>query len=237
MPWVEIESRTTQRASKVKLSLTMGRGKDGRMQLSVPSSMGGELGLDKPDFVDLLMGTGDEAGQVWVRPSEKAGFKIGRLKHAYTIRFPVPAGVTLKENEALLDPATMPAGFTVVLPVWARPGEYAVKTETGEISADRDKPGSLEINGSELVMGAKRVVLTKSQAVIVKLLADNFGKVVRRQQMLDALYSTDPNGGADDKIVDVYISKIRARFEETKVPLVIVTHTKTGWELRRPVAG
>ena len=70
----------------------------------------------------------------------------------------------------------MPAGFTVVLPVWARPGVYAVKTETGEISADRDKPGSLEINGSELVMGAKRVVLTKSQAVIVKLLVDNFGK-------------------------------------------------------------
>ena len=86
MPWVEIKSRATQKASKVKLSLTMGRGKDGRMQLSVPSSMGGKLGLDKPDFVDLLMGTGDEAGGVdgtglgpfAVSPGEPSGRSRGR---------------------------------------------------------------------------------------------------------------------------------------------------------------
>lgn len=237
MPWVEIKSRATQKANRVKLSLTMGHNKAGAMILSVPSSMCGKLQLDKPEFVDLLMGTDNEAGQVWVRPAEKPGFKIGRLKHAYTIRFPVPTGVTLKENEALLDPVLMAPGFVVELPEWARPGVYAVKTETGEISADREKPGSLEINGRELLLGAQRVVLTESQAVVLKMLIDNFGKAVRKQQLLDALYSADPNGGAEERILDVWISKLRARFEETKLPLAIITHKGIGWELRRPVAG
>lgn len=83
-----------------------------------------------------------------------------------------------------------------------------------------------------LVSSTYAVVFSHNQSQIFNLLWKNRnnGNVVRRQSMLDELYSLDPNGGAEDKIIDVMISKMRKRIAATD--LEIVTVFNQGFVLR-----
>lgn len=85
-----------------------------------------------------------------------------------------------------------------------------------------------------LIFGGREVKLTASQSVIVAKLNDNFGRAVSRRALWDDLYALDPNGGANEKIVDVTISKIRALLKGW--PIMIVTNHGKGYEMRRAMS-
>lgn len=76
------------------------------------------------------------------------------------------------------------------------------------------------------------IKLSRNQSVIFALLwaARNTGGVVSQEKMFDHLYSLDPNGGPDFKIIEVMISKMRKALISTEFE--IVTFYATGYSLR-----
>ncbi len=238
MSWIALENRKSQSAARIRLKLSLGRSKAGVMRLSVPSAMSGKLKLDGADYAALLLGADEHAGKMKVVPRVTAtGFRLGRLKHAVNISFPVPPGVTLKENEAALDYEIETDGFVVTLPEWARPGVYAVKGDAGSApAADESRPGSLEMSGTDLIMGGARLRLTRSQADAARFLIGSFGKTVRRKDLLDHLRAADPADGMNDNLLDAAMTKLMQRIADSGMAIAIVKRPG-GWEMRRPVAG
>lgn len=235
MSWQRIEPPAARKASQISVSLSVVKGK-GRITISVPSAVAAQLGFEKPEYAEVRMGNGDNAGKVWIAPGG-SDFKIGRLKHCVTIRPPVPHGVTLRDNSASVDYEAGPdkCGIVFAMPAWLLPVSEKQRMESAG-APNAARPGSLEVNGNLLVMGVKQLGLTKSEAIVMRLLVKNWNSCVARREILSELYSLDPNGGADDKIIDVWISKLRAKLEEKQFDLLIVTHRGSGWELRRNVA-
>lgn len=75
---------------------------------------------------------------------------------------------------------------------------------------------------SDTIFGRKREILD--------FLASKFGKWVTIESIMNHLYVNDPEGGADDRIVDVYICLLRKLLKGTEYEI------QTGWGgLRRLV--
>lgn len=73
--------------------------------------------------------------------------------------------------------------------------------------------------------------LTKAEARIMNLLASRRGHVFSKDAIMNALYFDDPQGGAEFKIVDVFVCKIRHKLEEAQADQWIVTHWGYGYSL------
>lgn len=235
MSWQRIEPPSVRKASQISITLSVIKGK-GRIIVSVPSAVAAQHGFEKSEHANVFMGDSENAGKVWIAPNGN-DYKIGRLKHCVTVRPACPPGVTLRDNSATVDyePGPNKLGIIFTLPTWLTAATEAQRLEATGVAAS-EKPGSLEIKGNLMTLGAKTLSLTKSESIIMRLLDDNWGSCVRKQQILDELYSLDPNGGAEEKIIDVWIHKLRKKFEDKQMDLIIVTHRGTGYELRRAVA-
>lgn len=234
--WIKIESSATRKASQATITLVITKTGKGRFFISLPNTAAARCGLENADTADLFFGDGDNAGMLWVKPAADGEHKIRKLVHAVGVMIDCPPGVALKADKAQIDyEKQTDGGFTIRLPGWALPGSspHAKDAEPGKSAP---KPGSLELNGNILSLGSKTLALTKSEAIVIDEMLKNFGKCVRKGAILEALYALDPNGGADDKIVDVWISKLRSKLEERGFDLLIFTHRGQGWELRRPVS-
>jgi hypothetical protein len=232
MSWIKLDSSKAQKASSITLSLSLGRsGSAPVLCFSLPSAVAGTAGFDDAEHAAAHLGDGEHEGQMWIHAAPTGAFKIGRLKHCIMIRIPPPAGLALVERSEHVAYQKHPdGGVTFTLPDWAQPAR------SGEtIKAATDKPAALEFNGNTLIMGARELALTKGQASVMQLLARRFGACVTTRQLHDQLYQDDPNGGADDKIIGVWICKIRERLRQGEFPLTIKTHHAQGFALQMAV--
>lgn len=97
--------------------------------------------------------------------------------------------------------------------------------EFGGIVAD-DERGEVRFNGLS-------ICLTREEFVVFRALLDRPGRVVSKEQFLNALYWN--RRGEDEpyaKIVDVFISKVRKKI--APAGLAIRTHYGRGYELLPP---
>ncbi len=62
-----------------------------------------------------------------------------------------------------------------------------------------------------VVANGKFVILTGHEMLILERLVEVFPRVLSKDAAVDWLYQLQPEGGAEPKIVDVYICKIRKK--------------------------
>lgn len=235
MNWTLIKPAEAVKKTTVSLRLLVPqkRGKP-TLQISVPTTIAPRYGFDAEgvESANVYMGDGPLAGKMWVEPAKEGASKLKRLAHTIVITVPAPAGLVLSEQQDAIEPVPEPEnnGFFLDLPGWALPGG------DGTVAPSKlagEKPAALELNGTTLICGSREARLTKQQAVVMEKLNERFGKMVTKQALHDALYADDPNGGANEKIIDVHICKIRDQIKGW--PITIQTHFGKGYELRRAV--
>jgi DNA-binding response OmpR family regulator len=98
----------------------------------------------------------------------------------------------------------------------------------------RFRSGTLEIDfdAREVTVQGRRVVLTHYEFELLAALARHGGRVLSRDQLLDALKGQDYE--AFDRSIDVHISKLRAKLERNpKEPRYIKTVRGVGYALMR----
>jgi two-component system phosphate regulon response regulator OmpR len=98
----------------------------------------------------------------------------------------------------------------------------------------RLRVGDLDIDfaGREVLVFGKRVVLTHYEFELLALLARSAGRVLSRDQILEALRGQELD--AFDRSIDVHISKLRAKIEPSpKEPRYIKTVRGVGYVLSR----
>lgn len=83
-------------------------------------------------------------------------------------------------------------------------------------------------------LGDRRTVLSGAEFRILKLLAEQSGAVVTKNDMLDLLYRGDPPPGT--RVIEVYISKIRRKLLELDDGEMVLTVRGEGWQLMPPEA-
>ena len=232
MSWNKLAPAQAQKKSQVTVTLSLTKSGKGTIILGVPSAVAGMTGFDKAETASVMMGADADAGKLLVQP--KGEFSITRLKGSVVVRFPAPDGVRLHPAKAQVPYDRVPAvgkaadpfqsGFIITLPGFLMPQNRV---------AAGPKPGSLRMNGVILEMGAKAISFTKAEAVIMTRLLEDWGKCVRKEVLHDELYALDSEGGAEPKIVDIWVHKIRKKLREKALDLLIETHWGTGYELRR----
>lgn len=231
MSWNKLAPAQAQKKSQVTVTLSLTKSGKGTIILGVPSAVAGMTGFDKAETASVMMGADADAGKLLVQP--KGEFSITRLKGSVVVRFPAPEGVRLRPAKAQVpyekagpqnEKDVAKCGFIITLPGFLMPQNRV---------AAGPKPGSLRMNGVILEMGAKAISFTKAEAVIMSRLLEDWGKCVRKEVLHDELYALDSEGGAEPKIVDIWVHKIRKKLREKAFDLLIETHWGTGYELRR----
>jgi DNA-binding response OmpR family regulator len=108
------------------------------------------------------------------------------------------------------------------------------RTAPGAAGRSRVRTGALEIDfdAREVVVDRKRVELTHYEFELLAVLARAAGRVLSREQVLDALKGQDYE--AFDRSIDVHVSKLRAKIErDPKAPRYIKTVRGVGYALMR----
>lgn len=106
------------------------------------------------------------------------------------------------------------------------------ETKTEEETADAIEVGNLRIlpEQFEAYFKEKKLELTPKEFELLLYLANHAGKVLSRDQLLDAVWNFDFAG--DTRIVDVHISHLREKLEEdTKQPQYIKTVRGFGYKM------
>jgi DNA-binding response OmpR family regulator len=62
-----------------------------------------------------------------------------------------------------------------------------------------------------IIRDGVRILLPASEWLIFARLVKSSGKLVTKNELLDAIYWWDPNGGAKPKIIDVFVCKLRKK--------------------------
>ncbi|WP_026684172.1 response regulator transcription factor [Heyndrickxia coagulans] len=106
------------------------------------------------------------------------------------------------------------------------------KAKTEDETVDAIKVGDLRIlpEQFEAYFKEKKLELTPKEFELLLYLANHAGKVLSRDQLLDAVWNFDFAG--DTRIVDVHISHLREKMEEdTKQPQYIKTVRGFGYKM------
>lgn len=91
----------------------------------------------------------------------------------------------------------------------------------------------LDPGSHQMTRGGQPVPLSPTEFSLLRVLMENAGQVLSREQLLDQVWHFDFNG--DDSIVASYISYLRRKID-TREPKLIHTVRGTGYVLRRPRA-
>ncbi|MFH8530090.1 response regulator transcription factor [Streptomyces tendae] len=91
----------------------------------------------------------------------------------------------------------------------------------------------LDPGSHQVTRGDQQVQLSPTEFSLLRVLMENAGQVLSREQLLDQVWHFDFNG--DDSIVASYISYLRRKID-TREPKLIHTVRGTGYVLRRPRA-
>jgi DNA-binding response OmpR family regulator len=109
---------------------------------------------------------------------------------------------------------------------------------TGGAARLRFSAGGLAIDydAREVTLDGRRVVLTHHEFELLAALARAGGRVLSREQLMDALRGQEYE--AFDRSIDVHVSKLRAKLEkDPKAPRYIKTVRGVGYALVRPEPG
>ncbi|NET54632.1 MAG: response regulator transcription factor [Symploca sp. SIO2E6] len=104
------------------------------------------------------------------------------------------------------------------------------------ISSGEIQIGALHINTNKrrVDRGNEQIRLTGIEFDLLQLLVNNSGKPVSRADILKAVWGITPICHSDLRIVDVHISRLRAKIEENpKQPEFIITARGTGYLFQR----
>lgn len=100
----------------------------------------------------------------------------------------------------------------------------------GSRLGDRAAEVLIETDSGMVRVGAQSVYLTPKEMEVLARLAEVSPRMLTRDALMDWLYQLDPDGGAHPKIIDVYVSKIRAKIRP--LGLDIETLFWRGWRFR-----
>lgn len=244
--WNFLSPPSAEKRSQITVSVAVTRNGTGKVIIAIPNGVAlrGRID-DDTKSVKVAIGADEMDGHMAILPAEPEGagnsFPVTRLKHCIVVKLAPLPGMPIRKTSAGVDyvlsmtPASQYPVITFKMPEFLfNAGSTPARGAAIDRSAD-DKPGSLEMQGNTLILGAKRVTATTMEAEILKLLVDNFGKPVSRDAVHSSLYCADPNGGADPKILDVMMTKIRDRIAKAGMPLLIVTERGFGWQMRRAI--
>jgi DNA-binding response OmpR family regulator len=91
----------------------------------------------------------------------------------------------------------------------------------------------VDVGGREVTVDGRRVVLTHHEFELLATLARAAGRVLSREQLMDALKGQDYE--AFDRSIDVHVSKLRAKIEkDPRAPRYIKTVRGVGYALVHP---
>jgi DNA-binding response OmpR family regulator len=96
------------------------------------------------------------------------------------------------------------------------------------------RAGRLEIRPDEGVvrLGGEEVALTKTEFHLISELAQNAGRVLSREHLLERVWGYDYFG--DSRLVDVHVRRLRAKIEDDPAdPTCVVTVRGLGYKLRK----
>ncbi len=93
----------------------------------------------------------------------------------------------------------------------------------------------VDVDAREVTVDGRRVTLTHHEFELLATLARANGRVLSREQLMDALGGQDHE--AFDRSIDVHVSKLRAKLEkDPRAPRYIKTARGVGYALVRPGA-
>ena len=91
---------------------------------------------------------------------------------------------------------------------------------------------AIDFDAREVTVDGRRVVLTHHEFELLAALARAAGRVLSREQLLDAVRGAD--GESFDRSVDVHVSRLRAKLEkDSRAPRYIKTVRSVGYSLVR----
>ena len=92
---------------------------------------------------------------------------------------------------------------------------------------------AVDLDAREVTVDGRRVVLTHHEFELLATLARAGGRVLSREQLMDALKGQDYE--AFDRSIDMHVSKLRAKIEkDARAPRYIKTVRGVGYALVRP---
>jgi DNA-binding response OmpR family regulator len=79
------------------------------------------------------------------------------------------------------------------------------------IASETAQEPTIDWQCQAIIRDGVRILLPASEWLIFARLVKSTGKLVTKDELLDAIYWSDPNGGARPKIIDVFICKLRKK--------------------------
>ena len=100
--------------------------------------------------------------------------------------------------------------------------------------------GGLRINTAkrQVFRGEERIRLTGMEFGLLELLLSRSGEPLSRSDILTKIWGYTPERHADTRVVDVHVSRLRAKLEEDpENPELIITARGMGYMFQRIVPG
>ena len=113
-----------------------------------------------------------------------------------------------------------------------RSSRVAVGVAAGSAGAAEWSFGDIEVapDAGEVRKGGRPVHLTRTEFRLLSELADNAGRVLSREQLLEAVWGYDYFG--DSRLVDVHVRRLRTKIEDNPAsPRHVVTVRGLGYKL------
>jgi DNA-binding response OmpR family regulator len=106
-----------------------------------------------------------------------------------------------------------------------------VRTQDADESVLRHLDLQIDLSRQLLLQSDREVSVTASEFHLLATLVAARGRILSRQQLLDALYG-DARGGALERTIDVHIGRLRAKLDDGAArPRYIATVRGTGYRL------
>jgi len=103
----------------------------------------------------------------------------------------------------------------------------AVLRRSGSRASDAESGIAVDEDGKRVLIGGTSLELTRYEFGVLALLLDRPGRVLSREQLLDAVWD-DPLD-ATDRVVDTHVKTIRAKLAERGARDLIRTHRGLGY--------
>jgi DNA-binding response OmpR family regulator len=110
----------------------------------------------------------------------------------------------------------------------------ALSRRQGEVILDEMTFGDLSLNlsSNDLCCGAKSIHLAYKEFEVLKLLMNNFGRIISKETLITKVWGNDSD--AEDNNVEAYISFLRKKLAFVGSSVEIGTIRKVGYRLEEP---
>jgi len=93
---------------------------------------------------------------------------------------------------------------------------------------------TIDFNNPYILRNNKALQLTNIEFIILKLLLKNAGKGLNRKTILDNIWGYTPTINGDNRVIDVYISRLRSKIEDNpRHPKLIITVRGKGYMFKK----